>query len=43
MMLTKVIAVFDEDVNVQNVSEVLWRLGANIDPRRDIIFYRRDR
>ncbi len=38
MMLTKVIVVFDEDVDVQNLSEVLWRLGSNIDPRRDITF-----
>lgn len=38
MMFTKIIIVFDEDVNVQDMSEVLWRLGSNIDPRRDIIF-----
>lgn len=38
MMLTKIIVVFDEDVNVQDTSEVLWRLGGNIDPRRDIVF-----
>ncbi|NLN76398.1 MAG: menaquinone biosynthesis decarboxylase [Armatimonadetes bacterium] len=38
MMFTKIIAVFDEDVDVQNISDVLWRLGSNIDPRRDIIF-----
>jgi len=38
MMLTKIIVVFDEDVNVQDTSEVLWRLGGNIDPRRDIAF-----
>ncbi|MCX8052744.1 MAG: menaquinone biosynthesis decarboxylase [Armatimonadetes bacterium] len=38
MMFTKVIVVFDEDVNVQDTSEVLWRLGSNIDPKRDIVF-----
>ena len=38
MMLTKIIVVFDEDVDVQDTSEVLWRLGSNIDPRRDIVF-----
>lgn len=38
MMFTKIIVIFDEDVDVQNMSEVLWRLGSNIDPRRDITF-----
>lgn len=38
MSLTKIIVVFDENVNVQNISEVIWRLGNNIDPQRDIIF-----
>lgn len=38
MMFTKIIIVFNEDVDVQNVSEVLWRLGSNIDPRRDVMF-----
>lgn len=38
MMFTKIIVVFDEDVDVQDTSEVLWRLGSNIDPKRDIAF-----
>ena len=38
MMFTKIIVIFDEDVDVQDMSEVLWRLGCNIDPRRDITF-----
>jgi len=38
MMFTKIIVIFDEDVNVQDMSEVIWRLGSNIDPRRDITF-----
>jgi len=38
MMFFKWIIVFDRDVNVQDTGEVLWRLGNNIDPQRDIIF-----
>ena len=38
MMFTKIIIVFDKEVDVQNISEALWRLGNNIDPKRDIIF-----
>ncbi len=38
MMFTKIIIVFDKEVDVQNVSEALWRLGNNIDPKRDIVF-----
>jgi len=38
MMFTKWIVVFDKEVNVQDTSEVLWRLGNNIDPARDMIF-----
>jgi 4-hydroxy-3-polyprenylbenzoate decarboxylase len=37
MMFTKVIVVVDAGVNVQNTSEVLWRLGNNVDPKRDIV------
>lgn len=36
MMFTKIIVVVDKNINVQNVSEVLWRIGNNVDPRRDI-------
>ncbi len=39
MMFTKIIIVFESDVNVHNLSEVLWRLGNDIDPKRDIIFF----
>ncbi len=39
MMFTKIIIVFEDDVNVHNLSDVLWRLGNDIDPRRDIIFF----
>jgi len=38
MMFTKMIVVVDEDVNVHDTREVLFRLCANIDPQRDLIF-----
>lgn len=37
MMFTKIIVVVDKNVNVQNISEVLWRVGNNVDPRRDLV------
>jgi len=37
MMFTKCIVVLDAEVNVQNTAEVLWRLGNNVDPRRDVV------
>ena len=37
-MFTKVIVVVDEDVDVQNVSEVAWIALNNIDPERDAMF-----
>ena len=39
-MFTKMIFIFDEDVDVQNVKECLWRLGNNIDPERDTCIVR---
>lgn len=38
MMFTKIIVVVDEDVDVQNMHDVLWRIGNNIDPKRDVSF-----
>ena len=38
MMFTKMIVVVDEDVNVHDTQEVLFRLCANIDPQRDLVF-----
>src|SRR5262245_25436027 len=38
MMFTKYIVVVDDDVNVHNTREVLFRLCANTDPQRDSIF-----
>ena len=37
-MFSKCIIVVDEDVDVQNVSEVAWKALNNIDPQRDIEF-----
>jgi 4-hydroxy-3-polyprenylbenzoate decarboxylase len=36
MSFTKIIAVVDDDVDVQSAGEVAWRLLANLDPKRDI-------
>ena len=38
MMFTKIIVVFDKEVDVQDLSQVLWRLGNNVDPKRDVVF-----
>ncbi len=38
MMFCKIICIFDKEVDVQDLSQVLWRLGNNVDPRRDIMF-----
>ena len=38
MMFTKYLIVVDDDVDVHNTSEVLFRLCANTDPQRDCIF-----
>jgi len=35
MMFAKFIIVVDDDVNVQDGSEVLWKVFNNVDPRRD--------
>jgi UbiD family decarboxylase len=32
LMFTKVVIVVDDDVDVQNLPEVVWRVTANIDP-----------
>lgn len=37
MMLAKLIIVVDGDVDVQNMSEVMWRVFNNIDARRDVM------
>lgn len=38
MMFTKLIMVVDADVEVHNLSEVMFRVCANVDPQRDVIF-----
>lgn len=37
MMFARNILVVDEDVNVQDLSEVAWRATANVDARRDLV------
>ncbi len=38
MMFTKIILIFDKEVDVQDMGQVIWRLGNNVDPRRDTVF-----
>jgi 4-hydroxy-3-polyprenylbenzoate decarboxylase len=35
LMFTKFVVIFDKEVNVQDLSEVVWRIGNNVDPGRD--------
>ncbi|MDA8122291.1 MAG: menaquinone biosynthesis decarboxylase [Deltaproteobacteria bacterium] len=37
LMFSKFVVVFDADVDIQNLSEVIWRIGNNVDPRRDVM------
>ena len=37
MMFTKFVFIFDEEVDVQNTSEVAWKAFNNVDPARDIM------
>ena len=37
MKYTKYLVIVDEHVNVQDAEEVLWRVGAEADPRRDTV------
>ncbi len=36
MMFTKMIVVVDKDVDVKSMSEVMWRVGNNVDWQRDV-------
>jgi 4-hydroxy-3-polyprenylbenzoate decarboxylase len=38
LSLTKIIIVVEEDVDVQNLSGVAWKVFNNIDPKRDLVF-----
>ena len=40
LAFTKMVFIFDEDCNVQDIGEVLFRLGANCDPGRDTLLSR---
>ncbi|MBL0332868.1 MAG: menaquinone biosynthesis decarboxylase [Chlorobiota bacterium] len=40
MSLTKYLVVVDSDIDVQNTNEVLFYVGANVDPQRDMQFTR---
>jgi 4-hydroxy-3-polyprenylbenzoate decarboxylase len=37
MSFTKAIVIVDKWVDVQNLSEVVWRMGNNVDPKRDTV------
>lgn len=37
MSFTKMIVIVDKWVNVQDTSEVVWRIGNNVDPQRDVV------
>ena len=36
LMFSKIIVVVDKDVDVQNAEEVFFRVGSNVDPKRDV-------
>ena len=38
MMFCKCFIVVDHDVDVQNITEVVWRVSNNIDAKRDVVF-----
>ena len=38
IMFTKAVVVVDEDIDPHDLSEVLFRLTSNVDPRRDMLF-----
>jgi 4-hydroxy-3-polyprenylbenzoate decarboxylase len=38
MSFSKVICVMDDDIDVQDIGQVAWRLLANLDPKRDFAF-----
>ena len=37
LSLTKVVIVVDDDVNVQNMSEVIWAVTSRFDPAKDVV------
>lgn len=36
LSFTKIIVVFDEDINIRNVRRVLWALATRVEPQRDV-------
>lgn len=38
MMFTKCVVIVDEDINPHDMTEVLFRITSNVDPRRDMLF-----
>jgi 4-hydroxy-3-polyprenylbenzoate decarboxylase len=34
---TKMIVVVDKEVDIQNPGEVIWKIGNNVDPKRDVV------
>ncbi len=38
IMFTKTVIVVDEDVDVHNMNEVVWRVTGSLDPKRDVFF-----
>lgn len=39
LMFTKIVVVVDKECNVHNLSEVIWRVGASVDPKRDVVIW----
>jgi len=37
LMFTKTIVVVDKDVNVQDLGEVIWKVGTHFDPKYDVV------
>ena len=37
MSFTKMIVIVDKEVDVQNPSQVIWKIGNNVDPKRDVV------
>ncbi|MBI3947896.1 MAG: menaquinone biosynthesis decarboxylase [Armatimonadetes bacterium] len=37
LMFTKIVVVVDKECNVHDLGEVIWRVGAALDPKRDVV------
>jgi 4-hydroxy-3-polyprenylbenzoate decarboxylase len=38
MMFSKFLIVYDREVDIHDYGEALWRLGTQVDPKRDVLF-----